>query len=69
MQKMHILPVIAKLERRMDSAEGDIKQIKGGVAYLVHVDFLSFDANIIAYYAHRMVKISLRLDTIGRVAF
>jgi len=26
---------IAKLERRMDSAEGDIKQIKGGVAYLV----------------------------------
>ena len=26
---------IAKLERRMDSAEGDIKQIKGGVSYLV----------------------------------
>ena len=26
---------IAKLERRMDAAEGDIKQIKGGVSYLV----------------------------------
>ena len=26
---------IAKLERRMDSAEGDIKQIKGGMSYLV----------------------------------
>ena len=26
---------ITKLERRMDSAEGDIKQIKGGVSYLV----------------------------------
>ena len=26
---------IAKLERRMDSAEGDVKQIKGGVSYLV----------------------------------
>ena len=26
---------IAKLELRMDSAEGDIKQIKGGVSYLV----------------------------------
>ena len=26
---------IAKLERRMDSAEGDIKHIKGGVSYLV----------------------------------
>ena len=26
---------IAKLERRMDSAEGDIKHIKGGMSYLV----------------------------------
>ena len=26
---------IAKLERRMDSAEGDIKQIKGGMSYLI----------------------------------
>ena len=26
---------IAKLERRMDAAEGDIKQIQGGVSYLV----------------------------------
>ena len=26
---------IAKLERRMDAAEGDIKQIKGGMNYLV----------------------------------
>ena len=26
---------IVKLERRMDSAEGDIKQIKGGMSYLV----------------------------------
>ena len=26
---------IAKLKRRMDSAEGDIKQIKGGMSYLV----------------------------------
>ena len=26
---------IAKLERRMDSADGDIKQIKGGMSYLV----------------------------------
>lgn len=35
---------IAKLERRMDSAEGDIKQIKGGVSYLVQQLSVSQDA-------------------------
>ena len=28
---------------------------------VVHVAFLSFDADIIAYFAHCMVKISLRM--------
>ena len=35
---------IAKLERRMDSAEGDIKQITGGVSYLVQQLSVSQDA-------------------------
>ena len=35
---------IAKLERRMDSAEGDIKQIKGGVSYLFQQLSVSQDA-------------------------
>ena len=36
---------------------------------VVHVAFLSFDADIIAYFAHCMVKISLRLEIIWSVVF